>query len=260
MTGGGARCADGGIIVFAGPSLPPRLRPADPRLDWRPPAVAGDALMAKPSRPSAVVLIDGLFDEWPAIRHKELLSLISDGVPVFGGASMGALRAAELHTLGMIGVGHIFDAYRRGLIDADDEVAVLHGPASFDWSPLTEPLVNVRATLLHAVRRRVIAGPEARRLLGAARSIFYKYRTWTEVLNAGEATGAIRPERIGRFQAWLPGGYIDLKRRDAVACVEAALRHGSAIGRSRARPPDTFFSALLAEQVAGGVKPPVECL
>ena len=135
----------GRIIVFAGPSLPPRARPVDPRLDWRPPAVAGDALAAMASRPCAVALVDGLFDEWPAIRHKELLSLIAEGVAVFGGASMGALRAAELHTLGMIGVGHIFDAYRRGLIDADDEVAVLHGPAELGYPAVTEAF---RASLI----------------------------------------------------------------------------------------------------------------
>ena len=247
--------AGGQIIVFAGPSLPPPARPADPRLDWRPPAVAGDALAAMASHPRAVVVIDGLFDEWPAIRHKELLSLVAEGVAVFGGASMGALRAAELHTLGMIGVGHIFDAYRRGLIDADDEVAVLHGPAAFDWSPLTEPLVTVRATLLHAVRRRVVSVSQARGLLEAARSIFYKHRTWAAILDASEVDESTAPGGVESFRAWLPAGYIDLKRRDALACVQAALRHGSAPQPSRPRPPQTFFTALLAEQVAKGLRP-----
>jgi hypothetical protein len=250
--------AAGPIVVFAGPSLPPRARPVDPRLQWRPPAIAGDALSVMSDHPGAVVLIDGLFDEWPAIRHKELLSLIADGVPVFGGASMGALRAAELHTLGMIGIGHIFEAYRRGRIDADDEVAVLHGPASFDWTPLTEPLVNVRATLLHAVRRKVIAAADARRLFAAARSIFYKQRTWAVVLEAAEANEGMGGDRAESFRAWLPTGHVDLKRRDALACVQAALRNGAITGPSRPRPPETAFSALLAQQVAAGVKPPAE--
>jgi hypothetical protein len=245
----------GEVIVFAGPSLPLRARPDDPRLDWRPPAVAGDALAAMASHPRAVVLVDGLFDEWPAIRHKELLSLMAEGVAVFGGASMGALRAAELHTLGMIGVGHIFDAYRRGLIDADDEVAVLHGPAAFDWSPLTEPLVNIRATLLHAVRRRVIRAPQARGLLEAARSIYYKHRTWTTILDARGLDDSTEAGGLDGFRVWLPVGYVDLKQRDALACVRAALRHGAGPQPSRPRPPQTFFTALLAEQVAKGLRP-----
>jgi hypothetical protein len=208
------------------------------------------------SRPRAVALIDGLFDEWPAIRHKELLSLIAEGVAVFGAASMGALRAAELHTFGMIGIGHIFEAYRRGLIDADDEVAVLHGPAAFDWSPLTEPLVNVRATLLNAVRLRVIAGADARRLLAAARSTFYKDRTWATILATADAAGAIAPAGRDAFRGWLSAGYVDLKRRDALACVQAALRHGAAPRSSRPPPPRTFFSDVLAEQVASGLRTP----
>jgi hypothetical protein len=210
------------------------------------------------SRPCAVVLIDGLFDEWPAIRHKELLGLMAEGIAVYGAASMGALRAAELHTLGMIGVGHVFDAYRRGLIDADDEVAVLHGPAAFAWAPLTVPLVNVRATLLHAVRRRVVTAPGARDLLGAARSIFYKHRTWSAILSADEADQAVASAGLETLRAWLPSGCVDLKRRDALACVEAALGHLSAARPSRAPPPRTAFSDRLAEQVAEGLRPAAE--
>ena len=45
------------------------------------------------------------------------------GTQVFGAASMGALRAAELAPFGMIGVGAIFAAYRDGRLTGDDEVA-----------------------------------------------------------------------------------------------------------------------------------------
>jgi hypothetical protein len=40
---------------------------------------------------------------------------------------MGALRAAELHTFGMVGVGRVFEGYRDGVYEDDDEVAVVHG-------------------------------------------------------------------------------------------------------------------------------------
>ena len=40
---------------------------------------------------------------------------MSEGVPVFGAASMGALRAAELHEFGMRGIGRIFEAFRDGV-------------------------------------------------------------------------------------------------------------------------------------------------
>jgi hypothetical protein len=58
-----------------------------------------------------VIIIDGLFYHTAPVRHKEILILLAQGVTVIGAASMGALRAAELHPYGMTGVGSIFDAY-----------------------------------------------------------------------------------------------------------------------------------------------------
>ncbi|WP_239014256.1 TfuA-like protein [Archangium violaceum] len=72
---------------------------------------------------------------------------LGQDVIVLGASSMGALRAAELHPHGMVGVGRIFEAYLEGRLSADDEVALLHGPAELGFRPLTLPLVNIRATL-----------------------------------------------------------------------------------------------------------------
>ncbi len=247
------------VVVFIGPSLPAHLRPVDGRIDWRPPAVAGDAVEVGRSRPSAVLLIDGLFDEWPAIRHKELLQLVADGVAVFGAASMGALRAAELHPFGMVGIGRIYTAYQREWIDADDEVAVLHGPEEFDWSPLTEPLVNVRATLLHAVRRRVVIPAEARLMLSSARLIFYKSRTWSAILQSPTVLAAVEPPRLDKFRGWLGHGYVDLKRLDALLAVETVLRGDTRSSVQQLAPPVTSFSAVLENQVWSGLRPRLLC-
>ena len=89
------------------------------------------------SEPQAIGIIDGYFQWAPAVWHKEILWAIQQGVHVFGAASMGALRAAELAPFGMRGVGRIFEAYRDGVLpgsgdepfEDDDEVAVVHGPA-----------------------------------------------------------------------------------------------------------------------------------
>lgn len=236
------------IVVFAGPSLPPRSRPANPVFAWRPPAIAGDAVALAGATPRAVVLIDGFFDEWPAIRHNELLVLIATGIPVIGGASMGALRAAELHSLGMIGVGKIFAAYARGLLDGDDEVAVLHGPADLEWAPLTVPLINVRATLWAATRGRVVDVADARLILQHATTTFYKERTWPGLLARLSETGALRADIVENFTAWLPRGEVDLKHLDALACLDKAL--AASVQPTRPPPPDTLFSAALRNQVS----------
>jgi hypothetical protein len=70
--------------------------------------------------------VDGYFERVPAVWHKEVLWAISQGIRVYGSASMGALRAAELSAFGMIGIGKIFEWYRDGVIERDDEVAVAH--------------------------------------------------------------------------------------------------------------------------------------
>ena len=240
------KCEDR-VVVFAGPSLPPTDRSDDPMFVWRPPAAAGDAFALDGLRPRAVVLIDGLFDEQPSIRHKELLTLIAQGVTVIGGASMGALRAAELSAFGMIGVGQIYEAYARGYLVGDDEVAVLHGPEELDWSPLTEPLVNVRATILRAVRDMIIDMPTARLALRAANHLFYKDRTWPAILQVMRtARGATQA-----LEDWLPVGRVDLKRQDALGCLEVARSFYETEPAARPFPPQTMFSDALAAQVRG---------
>jgi len=228
------------VTVFAGPSLPPDERPRSLPFVWRGPARAGDALdlLDQPGVRTAV-LIDGLFDSYPAIRHKELLMLIGAGVRVIGGASMGALRACELRGFGMEGVGQVFRAYARGQLTGDDEVALLHGPEETGWTGLTEPLVNVRATLLKAVRRGVIPVETARRLRSAAAALHFSERTWDVVLDAF----APGPGLAG-FAAWLPGHRVDVKRRDALLCLDAALAR--AVPSSVGPPPATVFTEALA--------------
>ncbi len=82
------------------------------------------------SRPGVktIILIDGVFHNTPSVWQRELLDAMEEGIQVLGASSMGALRAAELHGFGMIGYGTIFEWYRDGLIDGDDEVVLWHEP------------------------------------------------------------------------------------------------------------------------------------
>ena len=101
-----------------------------------------------------------------------MLWALTQGIHVYGAASMGALRAAELAAFGMVGVGKIFEAYRDGVIEDDDEVAVLHGPAEMGYLQVTEAMVNIRATLNRAAADEVIDRATAKRLIAVGRSIF----------------------------------------------------------------------------------------
>jgi hypothetical protein len=207
-------------IIFAGPSLPPRRRPDDARFDWRPPVRQGELYRAALAHPIAIGVIDGYFEVVPTVWHKEILWAMAQGIHVFGAASIGALRAAELDTFGMRGVGQIYEAYRDGVLEDDDEVAVLHGPEELGYPPLTEAMVNIRATLAEAARQRIIASGIAAQLRDIAKRRFYKDRTYEAVLQTAAASGVPAP-LLRELADWLPQGRVDQKLRDAEAMLDA---------------------------------------
>ncbi|MTH76859.1 TfuA-like protein [Paracoccus aestuariivivens] len=206
-------------IVFAGPSL----READlaqyPDIEFRAPVRQGELYAAARSGPKVIGIIDGYFDGVPAVWHKEVLWAMSQGIAVFGAASMGALRAAELHSFGMIGIGRIFQDFRDNRLTDDDEVALQHGPAEAGYVALSEPIVNIRATVECAVAENVLDPETAQRLLDVAKNQFYQRRSWETVLDV------FASELLLDFRAWLPANKVDLKRQDALALLDAVRAH-----------------------------------
>jgi hypothetical protein len=85
-------------IAFVGPSLyrhRARLLEECRDIVFMGPAKAGDVAGAVKAGAWAIGLIDGIFDDIQSVWHKELLFALDEGVQLAGGASMGALRAAE---------------------------------------------------------------------------------------------------------------------------------------------------------------------
>jgi hypothetical protein len=158
------------------------------------------------------------------VWHKEILWAMARGIHVFGAASIGALRAAELDVFGMRGIGRIYEQFRDGVLEDDDEVAVLHGPEELGYPPLTEAMVNIRATFDEAARIDVLMPDIAARLTAIAKSLFYKDRTYNAVLQYAAASGLSTP-LLHDFTAWLPTNRIDQKRRDADALLATIRTH-----------------------------------
>src|SRR5215470_11682231 len=146
------------MCVFIGPTLRREEVAAICDADCLPPVAQGDVYRATQRGARSIGIIDGYFSGAPSVWHKEILWALSQGVRVFGSASMGALRAAELHGYGMRGVGRIFEAFRDGALEDDDEVAVVHGPEGIGFAPVSEPMVNIRATLARAEMEGVLEG------------------------------------------------------------------------------------------------------
>ena len=220
-------------VIFAGPSLPPSIRPSDPALEWYPPVRQGDVYRAALGRPAIIGITDGYFEVTPTVWHKEILWAMAQGIHVYGSASIGALRAAELNPFGMTGVGRVFAAYRDGILSDDDEVAVLHGPEELDYPAVTEAMVNVRATLDKAVAEGVLDCWLVSRLTEIGKTLFYKERSWEGILEC--ATGRGLPAMpLDELAVWLGRGKVDQKRIDALEMI-AVIRDHLAAGVSPLR-------------------------
>jgi hypothetical protein len=215
------------VVVFTGPTLPPAEAARILEAEYLPPAAIGDVYRAALAQPWAIGIIDGFFESTPSVWHREVLWAMAQGIHVFGAASMGALRAAELNAFGMVGIGEIFAAYRDGIIEDDDEVAVVHGPPELGYVQLSEAMVNIRATLRRATDARLIAPATAERLITIGKGLFYKERSYPRLL-AGAAEAGLPAAEIEALGAWLEQNQVNQKRLDAVALLQA-------IGTARAQ-------------------------
>ncbi len=203
------------IIVFLGPSLDTgsaeKILPAE----YRPPAKRGDLITAARDGAEIIGLIDGVFHQESAVAHREILAALKGGIRVIGSSSMGALRAAEMDTLGMVGIGKIYQMYKSGELESDDEVALVFDPNS--GLSLSEPLINIRFTLKHAKETGIIDTTMYDALLASARSLFYPKRTYPAIVSgSGDAVDMISRKR---FLAWVDTNACDQKRNDAVEAL-----------------------------------------
>jgi hypothetical protein len=215
------------VCVFTGPTLPAAEGRSILDAVYLPPARQGDVYRAvRRHGPRVVGLVDGYFQDVPSVWHKEILWAMAEGVHVFGSASMGALRAAELAAFGMRGIGRIFEAFRDGRLrsyenerfEDDDEVAVVHRPEGAGFAALSEALVNIRVTLAAALEAGVISSDTRHALVRIGKGLFYPSRGYEALLDGGAAAGLPATE-LAALRVWLPTGRVDQKRADALAML-----------------------------------------
>ena len=185
-------------IVFVETSLTHKeAQSVLPEAVYRPSVKKGDVIRAIKEGYRRIAIIDGNFGWTPAVWHKEILIALDYGIEVLGAASMGALRAAELDVYGMQGVGVVYDLYKKGEIDGDDEVAIAYSAYTNEQ---TVPLINLRVTLNN------LQFEEKSVVLERVRSIYYAERTWFKIAEILPATS----------YHLIHDNYIDIKKQDAL--------------------------------------------
>jgi hypothetical protein len=229
--------AEAPVIVFLGPTLP--LSEARTIADalYLPPASQGSVISAVlRHRPKRLLIIDGVFQSEPAVRHKEILWALAEGVTVMGAASIGALRAAELHPFGMVGIGLIYRWFRRYPFAPDDAVAVVHGPAEVASPAETLSLIDLLMTIKAAHRAGAIHGKQHAALARAARNLNFRDRTLENVVAASF---------VGTSATVLALNLVEQKRQDAIM----ALRYlaGTKVERTPAHSPFAWTTAFVRD-------------
>jgi hypothetical protein len=206
------------VVIFTGPTLSAADAGTELDAEYLPPAAQGDVYRAARNGPQVIGIIDGYFERVPSVWHKEILWAMSEGIHVFGSASMGALRAAELADFGMEGVGAIFEMYRDGILEDDDEVAVAHATDEFGYRASSEAMVDIRCTINKAAEAGVLSAPTAGAMEALAKSLYYPDRNY-QLITKRAAKLDLPPDELRAFAAWLPDGRASQKRADSLAML-----------------------------------------
>ena len=202
------------IIVYAGLSIP--FTQAKEILDsdedneviYKRPIQRGDLNLALKENPDIIAIIDGVFHQNSAVGHKEILNVMKKGIKVYGASSMGALRASELDTLGMTGIGYVYNQYATGEVDSDDDVAVMLDSQTLE--PLSVPLINMKYVFTNAVEENIITEDEKDELLRISKETFYPKRNYAQTLSASSLDND-KKDRLIDFIRQSP----DIKKEDA---------------------------------------------
>jgi hypothetical protein len=233
-------------VIFSGPTLSHTDITSLCDIICLPPAAQGDVYKSLKYNPRCIGIIDGYFGGAASVWHKEILWAMSQGVHVFGASSMGALRAVELAEFGMVGIGKIFSDYKNGTLEDDDEVALIHGPAELGFPCLSEPMVNIRATLERAMFQKFLSKNIAHSICELAKSKQYQERTWDTLIKAigNQFEGVINTQK---FKDWLENNCVDQKHLDAVAMLKSIRKTMNGNGQKH-HPSFTFARTNQWEQ------------
>jgi hypothetical protein len=180
----------------------------DVEVIYKRPIKRGDLGHDIKENPDIIGIIDGVFHQNSSVGHKEILNVINKGITVVGASSMGALRASELDTLGMTGIGYVYEQYATGKVASDDDVAVMLDSETLE--ALSEPLINMEYVFENAVRENIITENQKDELIKIAKSTFYPKRNYSQTLSSSSLDDETKSKLIDFIRR-----SVDIKREDA---------------------------------------------
>jgi len=180
---------------------------------YKRPIKRGDLGEALKETPDIIGIIDGVFHQNSAVGHREILKVLDKGIKVYGASSMGALRASELDSLGMIGVGYCYKQYATGKINSDDDVAVMLDSKTLE--ALSTPLISMNYVFENAVSENIITPIEKNELIKITKTTYYPQRNYAKTLALSSLNNDKKDELINFIRE-----SEDIKKKDAKELLE----------------------------------------
>jgi TfuA protein len=178
-----------------------------------------------------VAIVDGAFEQSMAVSGSEIMDALRAGVVVYGASSMGALRAAELHSVGMIGHGRIFERVARDPFFRDDFLGQMFAIDDGRIRALSQPYVDFEINVERARTQGLVSTREASLLCRLYADLFYADRCWPALRRQLDT-----PRRRHLF-AVAKAAIVEApsqKREDAIGLLRRIRRDLDAVRRWRA--------------------------
>jgi hypothetical protein len=207
-------------IIFLGPSMSTEKAKSIFDAEYRPPAKKGDFLrLGLLSEISMVGLVDGMFmQDYPPTPIEVYQLVAKKNIIVVGAASLGALRAVELERFGMIGVGKIFELYRTGKVNADDEVAVTFDETSYKLQ--SEAMIDIRFNLFLAEKRGIISTHIRKMLSHVAKKVYFPLRNYNDILDYLVKSTPEYADQFEVFRSYISSNRVSLKELDTIKLIK----------------------------------------
>lgn len=208
-------------IVYLGPTLSREKAIKILDADYRDPAKKGDFLMLSQDSDEKkyVGFIDGVFlHDYPPSPIEVYHLATRKNIELIGASSLGALRAVELEKFGMKGIGKIFQLYKNGIINADDEVAVTFTRENNILQ--SEAMIDIRFNLFLAYKKGIITNQTKKRIAKIAKNIYFPFRNYEDIIKLTQQQFPSIYNELESFRSYILKNRDSLKARDAIKLLK----------------------------------------
>lgn len=208
-------------IVYLGPTLSREKAIKILDADYRDPAKKGDFLMLSQDSDEKkyVGFIDGVFlHDYPPSPIEVYHLATRKNIELIGASSLGALRAVELEKFGMKGIGKIFQLYKNGIINADDEVAVTFTRENNILQ--SEAMIDIRFNLFLAYKKGIITNQTKKRIAKIAKNIYFPFRNYEDIIKLTQRQFPSIYNELESFRSYILKNRDSLKARDAIKLLK----------------------------------------